>query len=99
MLAGRDIGALFLDVSAVLAFLEKNGEVVGAPLICLLPEIDEFEPMHAWLLEWLVKASDEEKCVIMRSYYELWMARNNEIEAERLEDPTVVKDRVLRLLE
>lgn len=80
-------------------FWKRMSEAAGAPLITIPPEILDFEPMRVWLMEWLGKAGEEEKAIVFRGCYELWLARNNAREAGRLEDPTLVTERVMRLNE
>lgn len=53
--------------------------------------------IRSWFLEWVGQAATEEKVLYCRGLYELWLARNNAKESQRMEGPSNIKDRVLLL--
>lgn len=61
--------------------------------------IQSVEGMRAWLLEWLGRTGSEEKELVLRGWYELWLARNAAKDLKRIQDPTGIRDRVLHLAE
>lgn len=61
--------------------------------------VDGAEALHVWILQWLAKASGEEKVIVFRAWYEMWMARNGARDSNRIECPTTICDRVIRLME
>lgn len=75
----------------------SSSEAVATPLPCVPAHIQSIESMRAWILEWLGRTGSEEKEIVLRVWYELWLAHNAAKDSKRIEDPTSIRDRVLYL--
>ena len=51
------------------------------------------------MLDWFAAAAHEKRQIVMRAWYELWLARNSARESKRIEDPGVmgIAERVFHL--
>ena len=72
---------------------------MAAPLAGLPEGIAAYSGMRAWVLDRLSRTGNEERDLVLRSWYELWLARNKARDTNQMEDPKLVLQRVLYLTE
>ncbi|XP_020153962.2 uncharacterized protein [Aegilops tauschii subsp. strangulata] len=75
------------------------GDTVATPLAGLPEGIVAYSGMRAWVLDWLSRTGNEEREMVLRSWYELWLARNKARGTHQMEDPQLIVQRVLYLAE
>lgn len=78
-------------------FWKALSKGVASPLPLLPDHIVSVEGMRSWVLDWLGSASEEEKRVVLRAWYEMWLARNCARDREKIEDPVLIAERVICL--
>lgn len=55
--------------------------------------------LRGWFLDWMGKASEPERAVVLMMLYHMCRARNEARDGKVIENPSVIVDRVWRLLE
>ena len=66
-----------------------------------VPEMRVHEPrsLRFWLLDWFGRIGDKELAMGLMALYQLWQARNDARDSERIEDPLSIACRTMALVE
>lgn len=80
-------------------FWKKLHEITASPRTPIPQYVSSHHQIRCWLLDWLGKASDAQKSVMLQALYQLWLARNEVKDGERICSPDVLARRVAVLVE
>lgn len=72
---------------------------LGAPVAIPPVSVSSQGDLSNWLLAWFADASDDEKAVMLRGVYGLWLARNNSRDGRKIEEARDIAHTVIKVME